>query len=477
MSRIYLILFFICILYNNQTIQAQEYHAIHGSPYAGAASIFNNPAAGINSIYKWDLNLFSFQTTVAANHLTLLNTSFTNPSNAVLSFDEGSNSHYAHQNLDLNLFSFQYKIDENKAFSIGFRGRMYNHAKTSPIIGNDTITSNLSFLKANRTTPFIDGYFTHAGWLETNLNYSQVLYESKTQRLTGGISLNLLKGISGAYGKLNKISVAEFVNNGVDTGYTLVRGGLNYAYSSNYDNPTANISSTQLVKNFLKNSLSRIGISMGMEYSIYNDDINDRLSNNPINYSWKIGLSIMDIGHNTFKPSEYAGNFYTPQTNITDAIVGDKFSNIPAIDAFRDSLKTMFQNYEALTSNFTISTPTRIILNVDKNLGNHFAVNTELNMNLFSTANYAKLLTRELNLLTVTPRWETIFLGCYMPIQYNTQGNLWIGAALKFGPLTIGLHDISWTKKISSINGGGYILFSLHPFNTKKVINRFDCPE
>jgi hypothetical protein len=220
-----------------------------------------------------------------------------------------------------------------------------------------------------------------------------------------------------------------------------------------------------------------LGISLGIEYSIYNNDINERESNNPINYSWKFGLSIMDLGHNTYKPSEYAGNFYNPQANITDAIVGNKFSNIPAIDAFRDSLKTMFQNYDAITNNYTISTPTRIILNVDKNLGNHFAVNTELNMNLFSTANYAKLLTRELNLLTVTPRWETILLGCYMPIQYNTQGNLWVGAAVKIGPLTIGLHDISWTKKINSINGGGYILFSLHPFNTKKVISRFDCPE
>ena len=454
-------------------MEAQAYHAIHGSPYAGATSIFNNPASGVNSIYKYDLTLFSFQTTVAANYLTLLNTTLTNPSNAILSFDEGRNSHYAHQNLDLNLFSLQYKIDEKRSFSIGLRGRMYNHLKTSPLIGNDTITSTLSFLKVNRTTPFIDGYITHAGWLETNLNYSQVLVESKNQRLTGGITVNLLRGLSGAYAKINKISVSEFVN-GKDTGYGLVSGGVKYAYSNNYNIANTNNSSSQLVKDFLKNSLSRIGISLGMEYSIYNNEI---AYNNPINYSWKIGLSIMDIGHNTFKPSEYSGNFYTPKANITDAVVGDKFSNIPTIDAFRDSLKTMFQNYDAITSNYTISTPTRIIVNIDKNLGHHFAVNTELNMNLFSTANYSKLLTRELNLLTVTPRWETILLGCYMPIQYNTQGNLWIGAALKFGPLTIGLHDISWTKKISSINGGGYILFSLHPFNTKKVINRFDCPE
>ena len=474
MSRIYLFFFFISISTSTLIVNGQEYHAINGSPYAGAASSFNNPASGVNSIYKWDLNLFSFQTTVAANHLTLLNTKLTNPSNAILSFDEGSNSHYAHQNLDLNLFSLQYKIDEKRSFSIGLRGRMYNHIKTSAIIGNDTITSNLSFLKANRTTPFIDGYFTHTGWIETNLNYSQVLIESNNQRLTGGITVNLLRGISGAYAKLNKISVSEFVN-GVDTGYTLVRGGFNYAYSNNYDNTNTN--SSQLVKDFLKNSLSRIGISLGLEYSIYNNDINERISNNPINYSWKIGLSIMDIGHNTYKPSEYSGNFYSPQTKMTDAIIGNKFITIPSIDAFRDSIKSMFQNYDAITSNYTISTPTRIILNVDKNLGNHFALNTELNMNLFSTANYARLLTRELNLLTVTPRWETIFLGCYMPIQYNTQGNLWVGAAVKIGPLTIGLHDISWTKKINSINGGGYILFSLHPFNTKKVIRRFDCPE
>ena len=476
MSLYFFILFFISILYTTQTVIGQEYHATNGSPYAGAASTFNNPASGVNSIYKWDLNVFSFQTTVATNHLTLLNTSLTNPGNAIISFDEGSNSHYAHHNLDLNLFSFQYKIDEKRSISFGIRGRMYNHLKTSAIFCNDTITSNLSFLKANRTTPFIDGYITHAGWLETNLNYSQVFFESKNQRLTGGITVNLLRGLSGAYAKINKIIVSEFVN-GIDTGYTLVRGGVKYAYSYNYDNANTNISSSQLVKDFLKHTLSSIGFSLGMEYSIYNNDINDKEPNNPINYSWKIGLSIMDIGHNKFKPSEFSGNFYTPQANITDAVVGDKFSNIPAIDAFRDSMKTMFQNYDAITSNYTISTPTRIILNIDKNLGHHFAVNTELNMNLFSTANYAKLLTRELNLLTVTPRWETILFGCYMPVQYNTQGNLWIGAALKFGPLTIGLHDISWTKKISTINGGGYILFSLHPFNTKKVISRFDCPE
>ena len=476
MRRLYYYILIISLSCFSQSLEAQQYHAIHGSSYAGAAGIFNNPASGVNSIYKWDLNVFSFQTTIASNHLSLLNTSLTNPSNAIVSFNEGRNSHYLHQNMHLNLFTFQYNIDQKRSFSIGLSAKMYNHLKTSHLFINDTISSNLSFLKANRTTPFMEGYLTHAGWMETNLNYSQVLFESSNQRLSAGVTINLLRGISGAFAKINKISVSEFVNNGIDTGYTLVSGGVNYAYSTNYDNMYSNTASSQLVKDFLKNTKSSIGISMGLEYTIYKNDTYQQASNHPTNYSWKFGLSIMDIGHNTFKPSEFSGKFYTPQTNITDPVVATKLSNISAIEILRDSLKTIFQNYDALTSNFTISTPTRIILNIDKMLGNHFAVNTELTLNLFSTANYSKLLTRELNLVTLTPKWETVLLGFYMPIQYNTQGNLWMGIACKLGPLTLGLHDISWMKNIHTINGGGYILFSLHPFNTKKVISRFDCP-
>ena len=51
--------------------EAQNYHASNGSAYAGAIGLFNNPASGINAVYKWDLNLFSFQTTVTTNNISL----------------------------------------------------------------------------------------------------------------------------------------------------------------------------------------------------------------------------------------------------------------------------------------------------------------------------------------------------------------------------------------------------------------------
>jgi hypothetical protein len=104
----------------------------------------------------------------------------------------------------------------------------------------------------------------------------------------------------------------------------------------------------------------------------------------------------------------------------------------------KDSINTMFVTNTDITDNYSISNPTRLIVNIDKNFGKNLYVNGELSMNFYSTSNYAKLRTRELNLLTITPRWETIGLGAYLPIQYNTQGQLWVGMAIKLGPLGSG---------------------------------------
>ena len=52
--------------------EAQNYHATNGSAYAGSVGLFNNPASGINSVYKWDLNLFSFQTTATTNNIAAI---------------------------------------------------------------------------------------------------------------------------------------------------------------------------------------------------------------------------------------------------------------------------------------------------------------------------------------------------------------------------------------------------------------------
>ncbi|HSC37338.1 MAG TPA: hypothetical protein VLD19_05695, partial [Chitinophagaceae bacterium] len=76
-------------------------------------------------------------------------------------------------------------------------------------------------------------------------------------------------------------------------------------------------------------------------------------------------------------------------------------------------------------------------------------------------------------------RWETKKWGYYLPIQFNNKNQLWIGGAVKAGPLILGIHN--WANMFSSSstqNGGGYIALVFHSsdFASKKSDKRLDCP-
>jgi hypothetical protein len=86
-----------------------------------------------------------------------------------------------------------------------------------------------------------------------------------------------------------------------------------------------------------------------------------------------------------------------------------------------------------------------------------------------------KINTRELNGLTVTPRWEKKNIGFYMPVQFNTQGNLLVGGAVKLGPLLIGLHNLDWLfGRMDKLRGGGYIAIHIKPKDSTEK-TRMDC--
>lgn len=463
-NRYFLVILF---AFYSVSLTAQGYQALHGSPFAGSAGIFNNPAASVQSAYKWDFTLFSTQLKMSSNAPYIKNFSLKNRDSAELTLKEGFAGRFLHMNIDMSLFNALYKIDNRRAVSFGIRARSYNHIKTMPFNYVDSISSFNSFLIANLNTPYVEGFITHSGWLEADLNYSQVLLETNTSKLSAGITLQIMKGISGAFLKLNKLSYLSSKNFS-DTSFTFTNGSGSLGYSDNYDvNPGSGA-----IKEFLKNTITRFGWSMGVEYLTYTDETDE---NSPINYDWKIGVSLMDIGSNTFKPSAYSLQFYNPKSTIADNSVDNKLSGANSMKAVKDSLRTIFTSSSDITDNVGISNPTRLIINIDKHLTHHFYLNGELSTNFFSTSNYTKLRTRELNLLTITPRWETFGWGAYLPVQYNTQGQVWVGAAIKMGPLVLGFHNLGLLGKNPTLNGGGYLLLSIHPFSKRNVLSKMDC--
>jgi len=455
--------FSVLLVFSGILLKAQGYQAIQGSPFAGSTAVFNNPAASVGSAYKWDLTLFSVQAKMSSNSPYI-----ESGSNGGLTMNGDVRSKFFHANIDLSLFNFLYKADNEHAFNFGIRARTYNHVKTSAFHYSDSINSFHSFLIENDNAPYLEGFVTHTGWLEADLNYSQVLFENNRSKLTGGITLQIMKGISGAFLKLNKVSYIES-KNGTDTLFNFTDGSGSAGYSSTLDQNS--------FQDANKNALGSLGLSMGIEYLIYNNEFNGGTGNNNLNYDWKIGVSLMDLGSNKFKPSVNSVQLFSPAATITDVLVDQKFSGAANISDFKDSLTSVFTNSASIVNNFKITNPTRLIVNVDRNFGNNLYVNGELSMNFYSTSSYTKYRTRELNLLTITPRWETIGLGAYLPLQYNTQGQLWIGAAVKLGPLLVGVHSLGIFAKNPTMNGGGYLLLSIHPFNKRNVLSKMDCPK
>ena len=465
MKKIWLFQGLLFWLFSCQFSWGQSYHAMNGSSYTGSISRFNNPASPILGAYAWEVSPLSFQVSLTSNSLYLDTSSFR--------VRGGLMKHFVHGNTDISILNGMFKIGSKWAFSGGIRARSYNHYRTQPVNIEDTTTSLFSFLQDNRTTPYIGGFITHTGWLEGDINVSRLLVSNESGKLSAGITLQIMKGLSGAYLSLRQVTYQEFTN-GPDTAYVFTGGSGKFGYNYLYDQSN----NIQSFKDVLQQSLTSLGASLGVEYMQYDANANENIRKSPLAYNWKLGISILDIGANRFKYAGPSTNFADPKYPITDAQVENAYTGANNLPDLVDSVSTLFNSVTPVSGIFKISLPTKLVINFDKKISMGVFVNANLNLNLVSDESAKKWRTREINLLTLTPRWENQWLGIYLPMQINSVGEVWLGAALKIGPLTIGVHNFEWTKSLSkepNLRGGGFLLLSVHPFNRKKILTNLDC--
>lgn len=461
--------------------KAQNYQAIHGSPYAGSLGTYNNPASGIHSHYNWDITLLATQIKSSTNGFSATKPFMKLPE-ADVYLSNGNKKRFLHLSQDMHVLNTRFKLNDRKAVSFGFNQRNYVHINANPFNFQDTITSFNSFLQYNRPTPDLSGTVVNNTWAEIYLGYSQVIRTTNTDQISAGITLKAIRGISGVYLHLDRMRFNEVLQPGRLPRYVLSDPAGRYGYSSNYDRLDENKSSNNNVNDFLRYTQGSFGIDVGAEYLLKNDYTPQYDDEEGLDYNLKIGVSVLDIGRNLFRHGIYSRQFSGVLTDVSEDELEDKFESPESIKDFYDSLETVVQTLAVPSAEYYISQPTRVIVNVDKHIQDNFFVNAEVTVNLFSTQNKKRLHTRELNVLTVTPRWEKSMLGVYVPIQMNTQGQLWIGTAFKAGPLLLGVHD--WRGLLSKnkiFNGGGYLALVIRNFFTsgsgrQRPVKNMDCP-
>lgn len=469
-----------CLLYSLAEVKSQNYHAIHGSSYAGSLGVGNNPASIVNTDYPWDINLLSFQAASSTNAVTVLNYSLLSaPVNSLYRIDKGDFDRYAKANYNLHLFNARFALNQKSAVSFGINLRGYSDVQSNKYNYIDTIKTLRNFLKINEQNTDLSASIQSTNWLELFGTYSRTLQDAEKGRLNAGITVKATRAIAGMFTNLQSAVFTRGIVNNKPV-YFAKGGGIKYGYSSTLDRWLKGRSAGQNFSDMLVNSETGISFDLGMEYLIksqavlnFNDD------DSYFDYEWKIGVSLLDVG-----ASKYSYGIESRAANgniadISDSLLQRKFKGVKKMHSINDSLATIFTGLQTLTGTFSIINPVRLVINVDRYLFGDFYLNGELSANLTSVAGSTQLKSSEISLLTVTPRWETRRYGVYLPVQMNAERQFWVGAAVKAGPLLMGVHNLGYifsTKKLQ--DGGGYLALVLRPGSRTKAHRdkRYDCP-
>jgi hypothetical protein len=460
---------------------AQNYHAIQGSPYAGSLGVHNNPASAVSVPYGWDLTIFGIQGKSSTNAIKVYKYSiFSSPKNSEYLFTDGLFKRYGDLSANLNLLNARISLDRKNAISFGMNLRSISNVNTTKYYFIDTPQTMLNFLNQNEQNQPLGLRTVTTSWVEFYASYARTIIDNEVGRLNAGVTVRLSRGLSGAHGSLEdgryrRITSPDPAN------YTIEGGALRYGYSSNFDRWSDNASQSENIRNFIRATEGGASLDFGVEWFVKTQEPSSFGYDNYYDYDWKFGLSLLDLGVNQYKyglESRYATNILPGTTDLT---IAQKFDSTTAhLPTFNDSLATIVSTFAALNGQFRIHNPTRFVLNVDRYIYDAFFINAELNIQF---ANALKGKTRfavkEINLLTIVPRWETRKLGFYLPFHVNNNGKLWVGGAVKAGPVLIGWHNWGYFFSKQSIqNGGLYLAVTIRPADLmkSKYEKGLDCP-
>ncbi len=462
-------------------VVAQDYHAVQGSSYAGSLGVLNNPASIVNTPYKWDLTVLGMQAQTSTNVVTIYNYSYrSSPANSLYYVSGGDYARYAKTNINLNLFNARIALGRKQSIAFGANLESYTNLSTGSYNFIDTLHNSSQFFALNQPGTKLNFNLLSSTWIELYGTYARTIYDDEHSRLNVGATLKLSRGISSAYARLDNGQFASTVQ-GNQTVYTLTGANLVYGYSSNFDQWQKGNSNGANINNLLAYTQGGASFDLGLEYLVKpQGTASFEDGENYYDYDWKFGIALLDMGGNQYKYGTQSRVVSGVKTNITNLSLDQKFSAVNSVQAFNDSLATLVNQSAAIAGKFNVLNPIRLVLNADRYLGDAFYINAELSLNTPSSFLKDYLQVKELSFITVTPRWETKKLGFYLPIQYNGQHQLWIGGAVKAGPLLFGIHNFgNLFSKTSTQNGGGYIAIVFRAPNDteKKSDKRLDCPK
>lgn len=384
---------------------------------AGIQSVIFNPANVSGSRMGLDINIISGSSFVGSDYL---NVNFSD----IEKFKDGfyletdvstspqdDNNFFG--NIDLLGPSFQLNIGKSGKNSIALttRARAFFNLHN---IGGDLYkisTTGETEESFNVDMNNLSG-IVHA-WGEIGGTYGRIIWEDKNHLLKGGITLKYLFGAGGIYGSSNTLS-AQF-EAGVRSLTT--SGNMNFGYTAGFDSEETSFSEIT----------SGFGADIGFVYE-FRKGQNNGINSSP--YKLKIGASVSDLGNIKYETSprflynlNATINAIEFENKSLEQVLEDNFSSVETLDKVKLSLPTALQVFGdyAINNKFYVSAHGSIAILKDGEIP----------------------VSKIINTLTITPRFEAKWLSVYSPIgfrEYNSQVS-W-GLGLRAGPVIVGSGSI-----------------------------------
>ncbi|NIJ43851.1 hypothetical protein FHR24_000290 [Wenyingzhuangia heitensis] len=469
LKKIYPLVFFISLYSYAQT------SVNFTDNFSGIESVLYNPANIADSFYKVDINILSSSTTTGNTYSTVKPLTILKDNKfglndldvfkKISSLDATIDTIFKISKLkDLDSYVSKKEFSEDSNFygnstilgpsflwtvnnyntvgfttAIRFNGYAYNF--NSELYNQFTEKTYLNNPKKLLDNNFgnLTGYGQAFAWYEVGFTYAGVPIHTPTEFFKVGVSLKFLRGIKTYSFLLNDFTSNFSLNEDVPEDSVLDFNG------------SVSVSSSDTGANYGQ------GLDIGIVYEkrnktlpINNIDKHGNIYYSKAPYSFKISASITDIGFISFN------NIKTQTNNVDLNLANSNFA---------------ISDYLSIGSNKnqkeTYLLPTTGHLNFDYNLNNHWYLNTNLDVYLFSKDRINAMKT--VSNISFTPRYESQHISAFLPLSINNFGIYKAGFGIKTGLFYAGSSSVLTNLTNLSKEGDFFIGLKIPIYNSKVV--------
>lgn len=471
MRRTDFLIFLFLLLFFKQ-VTAQSYTGYDVSSYTGVYGTLYNPANILDHRFRADINLIGYSAGIQNNTIKI---DFGDKDDPVKTANPIMRNGRGGALVDVMGPGFILRLNDKNAIAVTSRFRVTaNTDKLDESLLNILVQDDPTVF-TGRTIKLTSGSLQAHSWNEVAFTYSRQIGVTDYGVWRAALSLKLLGGQGAAYLTTNHLSFTYNDSIRVDAAEQLKYGGaqnasgninINYAdFMDDWDD--------HYQYKFLRQP--GVGADIGVTYEyrdmmqIYETAYNEET----LNYKWKAGASVSDIGSIRYRSSVNSYNTHlSGQSYVFEDLRPPSDSN--SLVSIANFYKRKFPGTQSDT-HFSMALPTTLHLTFDYSFNQWLSAAAHFLMPVMLSEAPYYIGTHSLAQLSVTPRAELSWAGFYLPLTYQFAGGFQTGAALRLGPLTIGsasLINLGLLRKTKSADAY-FILripfFKYHPYETEEV--------